>query len=391
MTINSSNHDSKVSRTNPSSSQCSDTAVILFTGLPASGKSTLAQKLQERFYHNTTDNSETSTTKTEGNFCHRLIHIEYDVLEDFLLPSTDENFEVNNCGVWNRRREAWNKARQKAMEQMGQEIQKNVKEKKISSLDLNNTTSSQTLNATPSPSTIILMDDNFHLRGMRKQIHRLLLRYQPIRFGILHVQTPINVCLERNRIRAGLRRVPDDIILKMDAAFESPRATWEVNSTMTINYSNSSNCYVYDEDESFTAQTTIDKIIKFIECCPTIVDTTGSEKDLEQQAIDRTKTLESQIQKIDKLLRSYVGRVAKFDKAYAGAANAGRKQLMQEFKAGRSLIEVDNKNKSVNRLLDAFLDLVVPVDTISDNSNSEHDYILRLQLQNTLKDLSLSY
>jgi len=83
--------------------------------------------------------------------------------------------------------------------------------------------------------------------------------------------------------------------------------------------------------------------------------------------------------------------VAKFDKAYAGAANAGRKQLMQEFKAGRSLIEVDNKNKSVNRLLDAFLDLVVPVDTISDNSNSEHDYILRLQLQNTLKDLSLSY
>jgi len=64
---------------------------------------------------------------------------------------------------------------------------------------------------------------------------------------------------------------------------------------------------------------------------------------------------------------------------------------MQEFKAGRLHIEVDNKNKSVDRLLNAFLDLVVPVDTISDNSNSEHDYTMRLQLHNTLKDLSLSY
>ena len=432
-------HD-KVCNTNnviSSSSSCGDsTAVILLAGLPASGKSSLAQKLRKQFdYHN-------NTCTTDDCHRRRLIHIEYDVLEEdlLLLSSTEEDEETSNDDdiCWkNRRRDAWNQARQIAIEQMEKEIQ--------SETVINDDSSSRR-----STNTVILMDDNFHLRGMRKQIHRSLLRYQQhqqptsmnmnLRFGTLYIKTPINICLERNRVRSGRRRVPDDVIIKMDAAFEPPRTAWEVDSSMTINYNNNNvnnnNCVSSEhdddneDDECFTTKT-IDSIIKFIvEDCPIIIDTTTTIAESEGKSVaDRTKTLENQIHNLDKLLRSYVGRVAKFDKSYAGAANMGRKQLMQDFKAGRCcrllLIDdddggVDNNNDNDNdiegttsidysRLVDSFLDLIVPVvgtTTITNvnfntstsastsgmtNNNDKHDNsTIRSQLKGVLlKDLSV--
>jgi tRNA uridine 5-carbamoylmethylation protein Kti12 len=427
------NHD-KVCNTNnvSSSSSCGDnrTAVILLAGLPASGKSSLAQKLQKRFdYHNNNN----TCTKDD---CHRrrLIHIEYDVLEEDLLlfSSTEEDEKISNDddAFWkNRRRDAWNQARQIAIEQMEKGIQTVI-----------NDDSSSRRNT----STVILMDDNFHLRGMRKHIHRSLLKYhqqQPssmnmnLRFGTLYIKTPINTCLERNRIRSGRRRVPDDVIIKMDASFEPPRTAWEVDSSMTINYNNNvnnnnNNCvsseHDDDNDDEFFTTETINKIMKFIiEDCPIIIDTAESEaENLEQSIADRTKTLENQIHNLDKLLRSYVGKVAKFNNSYAGAANAGRKQLMKDFKAGhhcRSLLliaddEVDNDNDNDNegttssidysRLVDTFLDFVVPVvdTTTTDvnvntstnettNNNGKHgNNTIRSQLKDTLlKDLLVSH
>ena len=258
-------------------------------------------------------------------------------------------------------------------------------------------------NSTPpnnNDNTVILMDDNFHLRGMRKQIHRLLLlKYESIRFGILYMQTPIEICLERNRNRPGRRRVPDDIIMKMHAVLEPPRAAWEVDSTKMIVNCTFSNISSKDDRLDGTptpTPTTFDEIVDFIEKCPIIVELppeADAIADLEQQAADRTKTLESQIHNMDKLCRSYVGRVAKFDKTYAKAANAARKKLMQEFKAGRFEfeMEVDKNDKFSERILvDAFLDLVVPVDTTSNTeaADSDPNYTLRSQLRDAFKCLS---
>mmetsp|Transcript_13254 Transcript_13254/g.23847 ORF Transcript_13254/g.23847 Transcript_13254/m.23847 type:complete len:328 (-) Transcript_13254:26-1009(-) len=290
------------------------TTVILLAGLPASGKSTLAQKLKEHFNQNPF-----GTAKT-----HRLIHIEYDGIEDALMTKrrikndqSDIATHPDNDTEDIRRREAWNHARQVAMNKLQAELGDGCRDGGDDNKD-----------------TIILMDDNFHLRGMRKQVHRFLLTYRPVRFGILWMTTDVKICLERNEQRE--RKVPVHVITKMASSFEPPRVAWEVNSLPV------------------SENTPIDKIIEFIECCPHIVDL-PEDPDAEQQAADRAKTLKNQTHNFDILLRSFVGQVAKFDKQYAKAANAGRKVLLQQLKDGELEIHDDHGLK------EAFLDLVLPL------------------------------
>ena len=285
-------------------------SVVLLAGLPASGKSTLARKLTKRF------NPDDDTTDEENMA--RLIHIEYDDLEEGLLSFIDsekDDIDGNDDDkIETRRRDAWNQARQRAVEKMEEEIQ-NIKD-------------------TPcTKNTIILMDDNFHLRGMRKQIHRLLLVHKPIRYGILYLTTPLEVCLERNHKRSGRRKIPSDVIEKMAASLEPPRVAWEVAATMTI----------VDSD------TRLEEIVEFLIACPEIVDL--PEVDLEQQASDRATTRKNEIHSLDKRLRLYVGKVAKFDKSLAKSANLARKTVLEDVKAGR--IELEGVTR-------AFVDSIVP-------------------------------
>ena len=292
--------------------------VILLVGLPASGKSTLAKEL---------------ISKRE------LVHIEYDDIEDdiFLLGSKfdDSNGQVKTADKADdeeensQRRQAWNQARNEAIKKL-QEI----------------------LHGSSDKPDVIIMDDNYHLRGMRKEIHRLLLNHQPIRFGIIWVTTPLEICLERNHTRR--RKVPDYVILRMNESFEPPtRVIWEKN-------------YI-----TVTETTPLDDILNFIDNCPDIIDLPEG-PDLEQQAADRAKTLSSQIHAFDKLLRSFVGQIAKYDKRYARAANDARKALLQQLK--ESLLEIDN---NVN-LKEAFIDLVIPLD------NDENSQSTRIEIQNIL-------
>ena len=58
-------------------------SVVVLAGLPASGKSTLARKLEQRFNRHK-NNVETLEHDEE---IRRLIHIEYDGLEDNLMSS----------------------------------------------------------------------------------------------------------------------------------------------------------------------------------------------------------------------------------------------------------------------------------------------------------------
>jgi tRNA uridine 5-carbamoylmethylation protein Kti12 len=347
-------------------------SVILLAGLPASGKSTLVRKLMERFDEDDRATSNDPHTVERANdddaiYKFKFIHIEYDNLEDGLLSSVDiERIgrDGNGNEIGNRRRDAWNQARQHAVEQMEQEIQKIIAMGE-SSAPTSNTSTIAT------EETVILMDDNFHLRGMRKQIHRLLLNYRPIRFGILYLETSLDICLERNCKRSGRRQVPSDIIVKMSTSFEPPRVAWEVCSTKTVaNYDSSEDdCVKFEE------------IVKFIQDCPNIVELPSDDDviDVELQAADRTKTRESQIHSLDKLLRSYVGRVAKFDKTFAKKANSARKTVMEEFKAGR----IDNEC-----IADAFLEHVVPADSPSiTEADSDAHSTIRSQLREVL-DLS---
>ncbi len=300
-------------------------SVVLLAGLPASGKSTLARKLDERFNADSND-AFCDRPNVEDN-SRKLIHIEYDELEDDMLPSVQSEEDGSECtedeALGIRQREAWNNARLSAVQEMEKKIQ-------------------QLFTCDTQGSVIILMDDNFHLRGMRKQIHRLLLKYKPIRFGILHLTTPLEVCLERNLMRSGRRRIPSHVIEKMEASFEPPRVAWEVSSTKMIH------------DGDVSDNTRFDEIVEFVRSCPEIVDLPSDEVDFEKQAADRAKTRENEAHGLDKLLRSNVGKVARFDKTLAKKANNARRTVMEDFKAGR--IETEG-------IIEAFLDSVLPTDS----------------------------
>ena len=318
-------------------------SVVLMAGLPASGKSTLARKLVRRFDENDRINKIQESNKKRQ----KLIHIEYDDLEDNLLLSiATEGTEIDETTdeVGDQRREAWNQARQHAVQQLEGGLQKIIG------------ASSNETSTSVKTDTIILMDDNFHLRGMRKQIHRLLLNYRPIRFGILYLETPLEVCLERNRTRSGRRRIPCEVIEKMSTSFEPPRVFWEVSSTMTI------------PDVPETNDDAFEEIVKFVQECPEIIDLPNEEIDLEQQASDRAKTRENEVHGLDKRLRSYVGKVAKFDKSLARSANTARKTIMEDFKAGK----VDTVD-----VVDAFLDVLVPTTSSMNEEESTRRSSLR--------------
>ncbi len=258
------------------------TTVILFGGLPASGKSTLARSLIKEF----------------GN---EAIHLEYDELEDAIVL-----LQINQ-----ERRDAWNQARKLAMNKLEFHL-------------------IQAKSNEESPS-ILLMDDNFHLRGMRKQIHRLLLNYKPINFGIIWMQTPIHVCLERNRQRE--RIIPSHVFEKMKKAMEPPRTAWEDYAIHVHEY------------------TPFETVKAFVDSCPAIVDIPETVSE-EQQHADREQTLKSSSHNWDNLLRGWVAKIAKYDKRLAQNANQARKDIMK-------LTKEPAANFTVNDLMSQFVRIVI--------------------------------
>lgn len=263
------------------------TTVILFCGLPASGKSTLARQLEKSY---------------DGS----VIHLEYDALEDSMVAEQSER----------QRRRAWNQARQVAISKMEDHFRTPNDE--------------TTPNDTGVP-RLILMDDNFHLRGMRKQIHRILLNHKPVNFGIIWVETPLPVCLERNLKRK--RQIPVEVIEKMSLAMEPPRAAWE-SSWIQVG-----------------TDTPLETVFSFLESCQEILDLPEAISE-EQQEADRRATAQSQSHNWDKLVRGWVGKVAKYDNSLARKANDARKTVLQQAKE-------QNLTCTEGGLLSNFVDLVV--------------------------------
>eukprot|EP00934_Nitzschia_sp_Nitz4_P009402 Nitzschia sp. Nitz4//scaffold7_size249615//15816//16733//NITZ4_001137-RA/size249615-processed-gene-0.276-mRNA-1//1//CDS//3329558322//9392//frame0 len=251
-------------------------SVILLCGLPASGKSTWARRITKALEDQSQPNE------------YRVIHLEYDVLEDALIqdPSSPEV-----------RREAWNEARTEATRQLKEHIH----------------------SRSPIEKLIILMDDNYYFRGMRKDIHRLLLSEFDIhsteetnlRFGLVWVKTPVSICLERNPQRS--RPVDDSIITQMQEKFEPPRLFWEVDCCLTL------------QDTS-----TLDSVLEFVRNCPKIIPL--PEENEEEQEAERKRTRENFLCQMDQRLRQWVGHLARHDKSLARGANQARKEILHGLK-----------------------------------------------------------
>jgi len=281
---------------------------ILFCGLPGSGKSHAAEFVAEAL-----------ARSEEQNERHHVEHIEYDRLEEERLQRGDasdntgsgheeqQDDDDDDHQPWESRRRAWNEARVAASQRLQDRVDEILK------------------SSNGEGSHTFILDDNYHLRGMRKEVHRFMLTKHcetmsssndlSIRFGIVWMDTPFETCVQRNDARHGPRRVPPHVMRKMRQSFEPPSAYWEGR-------------YLRVQDSTRCD----DGILQYVKSCPPIVAVKAGTVSEDELRAEREKTMANKKHQVDQLLRKYVGRIARCDKSYAKQANMAKNKLCQKLK-----------------------------------------------------------
>jgi tRNA uridine 5-carbamoylmethylation protein Kti12 len=176
--------------------------VLLVCGLPGCGKSTLARSLCS------------SCTDDPHSPIH-VDYVEYDALQE-TLARRDNLTPL----------EAWRRTRTVALEHVRSFLTHAVTTGPI----VTNTQPQQ-----PAQPHVLLLDDNFHLRGMRQQVYRVCRSFVTptvaVAFGIAWLAVPSDRALSRNAGRDPPRRVTTVTWDRLAAAAEPPDPTrsWETH------------------------------------------------------------------------------------------------------------------------------------------------------------------
>ena len=56
----------------------------------------------------------------------------------------------------------------------------------------------------------LILDDLFYLRSMRRDVYKVCRDHQ-VPIAIIHVNTPVSLALQRNRMRPLPQQIPDDV------------------------------------------------------------------------------------------------------------------------------------------------------------------------------------
>jgi tRNA uridine 5-carbamoylmethylation protein Kti12 len=286
-------------------------AVIVLCGLPASGKSCLAKRLQQHLQSNADDQEEddrlelSPTPKRKRSLCSTCHLIEYDAVQESLLA--DDSIADDEL-------KAWRKTRQVALQSL-QDVLAKRKDEAMSS--------------------VVLLDDNFHLSSMRKQIYQTCQRAVAAKadstnlslyFGIVHVDTPAAVCLQRNRQRA--RAVPDKVISNMASTLEPPLTSstssyWE-QTVLAVNGVSSNVDHAMHQVLAF-----VETLSQSTAPVPPPIDPAVEQ---ERLRAERQSTASSMTHSLDQQLRQLVGIVARFRPEAAAFANQMRRVALSGLK-----------------------------------------------------------
>ncbi|GKY98320.1 hypothetical protein MPSEU_000789600 [Mayamaea pseudoterrestris] len=294
-----------------------DIVVLAVCGLPGSGKSRLCRSIAERCQEQIDEDASMilSCQVIEYDNVQKQLY-EFDVKYD---KNGSDQTTYNDAQL-----QAWRLSRTKALEQLSIALLTNLVA----------ASTSDTSSGKQKPTAqLILLDDNFYLTSMRKQIYKTCQQAlaastsnETIHFGVVHLDTSLDTCLERNQAREATRIVPASVIRTMASRFEapgkcSPAPYWE------------SACLRVREDDTNDALTATMAFIKsFIHTGIGIVIPLPS---LAEQAAkkreEQLQTLATKSHQVDLVLRRRcVQFVAAWHPQHARLSNEIRKQVLAQ-------------------------------------------------------------
>ena len=304
--------------------------VAVVGGLPGSGKSTLVQKLAATLSENADVFNEVHT-------------IDYDEIQQSLLDSSlKHSLEFSGDPSL----EAWRKSRSVALDRLGRVLEDRMAD------DFQLPMNPRVQN------TLIMLDDNFHLRSMRKQVHQICQSVMKspaeqsstsIYFVSIWLDTPIETCFIRNSKRPEETRVSNESIQRISDSSETPqggRENWEINNKILDGGDNTSLSTNLSLLSDFLHQISIAGSSKAVR--PPI----SLEEDQERLERERVATLGNRSHQLDQMSRSWIKAVAKIRPQSAKSANLVRKEMLNE-KERLLQCEDDLAKLFVERLLKA--------------------------------------
>ncbi len=325
---------------NANAPKCS-ASVLLLCGLPGSGKSTLASSIQKHYAilefgkvsHIEYDSITSSLSKEydkAGNIATSTPST-YGLILNDLGRNDDYTENIDTTDFTEQDLKAWRETRNVALQLLQKELS--------SALDdaMNNETHRRFL---------IIMDDNFHLRSMRRDVYKICQEFMKrlsvenvssINIGLstLYVNTPMGECIANNEKRLGSPQyIPTEIIKAMNEKLEPPDGE----------KANFENCII---DTSDCDISTIDFYHQLDECLSCSVSDHPirpplPKKSLEQLEKERLETLKSRLHHLDLILRTLVGATCRVNKKYAKIANQARKQILKGCKEKGKVLNDDN-------------------------------------------------
>jgi hypothetical protein len=357
-------------------------SVLLLCGLPGSGKSTLARTIVDHYRFSSTD-ATTGDAGTGGDdngpssdSFDKVVYIEYDEITNTILQekkkiNNESNIDVSLTDQEEEEEltllvdclEAWRQTRYEALRRFQNELELLLAKTCLScrTQSINDTAycneQSSPLSFPMSYRILIVMDDNFHLRSMRRNVYKICqsileqtnhdcqdnndiqtLQENPLQIGFvtIHVNTPLEKCIDNNEQRIGTKRyVPPRIIQKMYHSMEPPngeKVNFEKASMDTCALKVDPACpngIFYQHLESLLKQ--------YFVVASVVVD--SNKKDLKAIEQDRLATFKSITHRIDLMLRSLVASVCRINKKYGKCANHARKIILTECKEGSSSLD----------------------------------------------------
>ncbi|XP_053207856.1 L-seryl-tRNA(Sec) kinase-like [Panonychus citri] len=156
----------------------------------------------------------------------------------------------------------------------------------------------------------LIVEDNFYYKSMREQFFRLSRQFK-LGLSLITINTPIDSCLRRNKIRSNF--VDEKIIIRMADRFERPKKDeFGVNvgneiQLMEISYD--------DDDDDQLEDENYDVTIRLIrKACETpienqIQDDDDAHNQQESREMSRKVTANNLVHRFDKLLRLSVNRM----------------------------------------------------------------------------------